>query len=285
MAGDLRHGLNCLWPSEIAEQFYCEYNLHLKRLHPEIRAELPPLEVGEVSHTALASQAEPVTPAEVERSIRTGKKLTVCEWVLEGRFHDVLLRGRPDFFAFEGKKALLLLDFKFSSAKAPFPNHLVQAEVYALLAASMEFSTEELCFGVVMFPSFGFGGGLLEAAEKKAALLQFLGNDGTLRKIAEHCGQARTALLAGRTKTATVEAEGWKAFLYRYDPKKAEKDLTWALEYWRGEREPLPVKRHPRKCFSCPMNAVGLCPHALQKPNPSFEVQRRPDGRIFVCRP
>jgi hypothetical protein len=77
----LRHGLTCLWPSEIAQQYYCEYKVHLKRLHPEVQIELPALELGEVSHAALASQAEPITPAEVEQSIRTGKKVALCEWV------------------------------------------------------------------------------------------------------------------------------------------------------------------------------------------------------------
>jgi hypothetical protein len=36
----LRHGLTYLWPSEIADQWYCEYKVHLKRLHPEVRIEL-----------------------------------------------------------------------------------------------------------------------------------------------------------------------------------------------------------------------------------------------------
>src|SRR5262249_39172687 len=148
--GTLRHGLSYLWPSEVADQYYCEYKVHLKRLHPEVRIDLPTLEVGEASHAALVCQVEAITPDEIHHSIATGKKLAICEWVLEGTFHGVRIRGRPDFFAFEGKKATLLLDFKFSSAKEPFRSQEVQAEVYALLAGSMDFSTEELCFGIVM---------------------------------------------------------------------------------------------------------------------------------------
>jgi len=283
-AGILRHGLTYLWPSEIADQYYCEYKVHLKRLHPEVHIELPSLELGETSHTALVSQAEPVTSGEIEQSIRTGKKLVLCEWVLEGCFQGVRIRGRPDFFAFEGKKATLLLDFKFSGAKKPFLNHEVQAGVYALLAGNTAFSTEELCFGIVMFPPAGFGGSLRDAAATKVAMLQFLNKDGTLHKISERCEQARKALLTDRTKKTTIEAEGWKAFLFRYDANKAARDLTWALRYWLSEREPVPVKRYPRKCFACPLNAVGLCEHALQEPDPSFRVQRSPDGRIFVFR-
>ena len=100
---ELRHGLEVLWPSELADQFYCEYKVDLKQLHPEVQIDTPALELGEASHAALMSHAEPVTPAEIEQSVRAGKKLAICEWALEGHFHGVPIRGRPDFFAFEGK--------------------------------------------------------------------------------------------------------------------------------------------------------------------------------------
>src|SRR5262249_22073848 len=215
----LRHGLTHLWPSEIAEQYYCEYLVHLKRLHPEVRVDLPPLELGEVSHAALARQSEPVTPAEVERSIMSGKKLAICEWVLQGSFRGIRICGRPDYFAFEGKKATLLLEFKFSGAKEPFRSHEVQAELYGLLAQSMDFATEELCFGIVMFPPAGLAGGPREAAATKAATLRFLSEIGTLHRISERCEQARIALLAGRAKKSTIGSDGWKGFLFRYDAK------------------------------------------------------------------
>jgi hypothetical protein len=115
-------------------------------------------------------------------------------------------------------------------------------------------------------------------------MLQSFNEDGSLHKIYQRCEQARTSLLASRAKTQTVESEGWKAFLFRYDSDKATKDLGWALEYWLSQREPVPVKRYPRKCFACPLNAVALCEHALQAPDATFQVLRRPDGRVFVHR-
>jgi hypothetical protein len=115
-------------------------------------------------------------------------------------------------------------------------------------------------------------------------MLQSFNEDDTLHKIAEQCEQGRKALLTGRSKKVTIQADGWKAFLFRYDPSKAAKDLTWALGYWLQEREPVPVKRWPRKCVACPLNAVGLCEHALQPPDSRFSVERHPDGRVFVSR-
>ena len=153
----LRHGLTCLWPSEIANQCYCEYKVHLTLLHPEVQIDLPPLELGEESHLALTGQAEPITAAEIEQSIQTGKKLAICEWVLEGCFHGVRIRGRPDFFALKGKKAPDTPTSN-SPAKTPFHDHEFQAAIYALLAESMGFSTDQLFLGIVMFPPSGRGG-------------------------------------------------------------------------------------------------------------------------------
>jgi len=279
-----RHGLTCLWPSEIADQFYCEYKVHLKRLHPEVQIELPSVELGEASHTALVSQAEPVTPAEIDQSIRAGKKLAICEWVLDGCFQGVRIRGRPDFFAFEGKKALLLLDFKFSSAKRPFRDHEMQAEVYALLVESMGFSSEELYLAIAILPGAGHMARPGETAKIGGAELRSFAGAGTLHTIYEQCQQRRKTLLSSPISQTIVEGDNWKTFLFRYDREKATKDLSWALKYWLHEREPKPEKRNERKCRACALNAAGLCEHALQGPDLHFEVQRRPDGRVFVSK-
>jgi hypothetical protein len=284
MAGKLRHGLNYLWPSDIADQFYWEYKVHLKRIHRDVQIELPSLELGEANHTALVSQAEPITRTDVERSIREGKKLVICERELEGHFDGVRIRGRLDFFTSEGNNALLLLDFKFSAAQKPFPTHVVQAETYAFLTRRMGFVTDQLSFGIVLFPPAGLGSSLRDSTLTKTAMLQSFKDNGTLRKISEECEQARKALLAGRSKTTTIEADGWNAFLYRYSAKKVEKDLTWALGYWLGEREPEPEKYNCRKCSGCPFNAAGLCEYALDEPDPGLLVVRHPGGRITVSR-
>jgi hypothetical protein len=278
----LRYGLNCLWPSEIADQFYCEYKVHLKRTHPEVRLELPALELGEASHAALTAELQPVTAEEIERSIRAGKKLANCEWVLEARIQGVDVRGIPDFLAFEGKKALLLLDFKFSNARQPYPSQVVQTEVYALLTEARGFFTEELCLGIVIFPPTGFFG--RDAAVAKSEELLRLNEAGTLPEIYELCDRERADLLKSRGSRRTIEGDGWKAFLYRYDRKRAEEAVAWALQFWRGEREPVPESQRPRKCFACPFNAARLCQHALQEPDPGFVVKRCPDGLVFVYR-
>ncbi|MBI1916365.1 MAG: hypothetical protein HYS12_16780 [Planctomycetes bacterium] len=284
MSAKLRYDLTHLWPSEIGDQLYCEYKVHLRRTHPEVRLELPSLEQGEENHAALASQAAPVTREEIERSIREGKKLALCEWTLEGLFRDVLIRGRPDFFAFEGTSARLTLDFKFSTADRPFRSQEVQALVYAFLAESMGFEASELCYGIVLFPRSFRAATPDEGARAKDEKLGALQADGTLGAIYERCEAARRSLVTTRLQRTVVDGDRWKAFLYRYDRGQAEKDLGWALDFWLAAREPIPEMQYPRKCVACPFNAAGLCEHALQSADPRFLVRRTPEGTLVIVR-
>jgi hypothetical protein len=283
---ELRHGLEVLWPSELADQFYCEYKVHLKHLHPEVVAQVPALEVGSAGHEALASVAQPISPAQIEEAIRTGKKLALCEWTLEGEVEGIRLRGRPDYLAFRGKKAELLLEFKFSHFRRPFRSQEVQTEVYALLAEKMGFDCEELCFGIVRLQPEELIG--VWGSFPKEELLRLLNAKGTLDDIHYGCEGWRRRLLAGQLRPIhsplRITALNWTAFLYRYDRPRAVADVAWALRYWRGQREPLPERRLWRKCFACPYNAAGLCEFALSPPDPQFTVIRSPDGSVVVRR-
>src|SRR5262249_41138436 len=156
---------------------------------------LPSLNWGEKNHDALADQAEPITDDEVEQSLRAGTRLAICEWPLEGRFNGVQIRGQTDFLSFEGKKAFLLLDFKFSTARRPFRDHEVQAEIYSLLTELMDFSAEELCFGVVIFPPNEIAIDLQDAELTRTAALRTFTKNGTLHDIYERCEHAREGLL------------------------------------------------------------------------------------------
>jgi len=283
VAAELRHGLEVLWPSELADQYYCEYKVHLKHTHPEVEVESPALEVGTAGHEGLASVAQPISRAEIAEAIRTGKRLALCEWTLEGEVEQVRLRGRPDYLAFEGTNAELVLEFKFARFQRPFRSQEVQAAVYGLLAEKMGFSCEGLCYGIVRLPPQPRGGPR-DFAERKEALLRQLNERGTLFDIHARCAEGRRRLLASGLQRLILEGEGWTAFLYRYDRAKAEADVSWTLKYWRGERGPLPETRMARKCFACPFNAAGLCEYALDRPDPLFRVTRSPEGTLTVVR-
>jgi hypothetical protein len=269
----------------MANQLYCEYKVHLQHTHPEVVIELPSLEWGEAGHAGLASVAEPITAEEIDEALATGKELALCEWTLEGVFREARLRGRPDFFAFAGKDARLLLDFKFSGTGQPFPDQIFQVELYALLAEQMGFRIDELCLGVVKFPRHRTGGGLRDAVRAKADLLRAFETDGTLFDVAARCERERAALLRRRGGQVAAEGDGWTAYLFRFDRTKAEKGLNWSLDFWLQEREPIPETRLPNKCFACPFNALALCEHALKPADEAFEVRRDIDDTVHVTRP
>jgi len=282
----LRHGLVYLVASDIADQFYCEYKVHLKLLHPEVREQQVALELGDAAHAALAARGEPVSLSQIQEAIRTGKKLDILEQTLVAQFRGVEIRGRPDRYRLKGQEALLLLDFKLkrrksfvTKAQGPFLDNAVQAEIYGwLLGEHMGLRTEQLCLGIVLVadPVSLVRDSLLRAWEK----------DGTLDHILQRCWEARATLLREKRPLVIVEGPEWKAFLWRYEPGELEKHLDWALGYWLEERDPLPVrdKKDRKKCATCHFNAVGFCEYALSRPDDRFRIERRANGEIIVKR-
>jgi len=283
MAPELRYELDHLWPSEVADQMYCEYKVHLRRTHPEVQLGLPSLEIGEKAHTQLVSELPAVSPQQIDEAIRQGKRLALCEWTLEGECLGVKLRGRPDLFSFEGRAARLTLDFKFSSATRVFPGQKLQAALYALLAQSMGFDASELCFGVVLLPRPGQLGGLREALKFKEERLRALERPGLLTEIYERCEDARLGLLLGG-RSRQVRRGEWRAELFRHGRGETERQLAPLLEFWRKQRDARPQTESGRKCTACPFNAAGLCEFSLAAPDPAFQVRPGPDGTIFVSR-
>lgn len=279
MSTPLRYGLPCVWPSAIADQFYCEYKVHLANEHPEVRPWLPALVLGDEGHAALEAEAVPISEAEVQQAVRDGKTLAVCEWALEASLDGVPVRGRPDLIHFQGHDAQLLLDFKFGDpSHRPFLNQIVQLEVYALLLEGVGFRIDDLVMGVVRLPRPA------EGFEGKDAFLAGLAHSGTLPALHRQAMLERAALLDRGWRERSVPGAGWTTYLYRFDRVQAQRHLGWALPFWRGQREPEPERERPNKCRACPYNAVHLCPHALADADPAFRIQPLPDGQILVTR-
>jgi hypothetical protein len=284
MARTLRYELECVNPSEIADQLYCEYKVHLSHLHPEVEVGLAAQELGEAGHSGLMSVAEPISQLQIEKAVREGRHLAVCEWTLEGVYKGVKMRGQPDYFEFEGKQGLLLLDFKFTRSQRLFRGQEFQAEVYSVLAGLAGFSTGALLCGVVRFPHQLSGASRNETAQAKADMLRKFQADGTLFKVQDRCAREREEMLRRGFTRRVAEDDGWEVHLARFDRGRAEAALDDALGFWLQEREPIPEGRYRNKCKACAYNAAGLCGYALMAPDPSFQVRREPDGKVLVSR-
>jgi len=47
-----------------------------------------------------------------------------------------------------------------------------------------------------------------------------------------------------------LTTENARIYLNKFNQTEAEKDLDWAIEFWKKQREAIPT-RNPNKCRSC----------------------------------
>ncbi len=272
MITKLRHGVSYLTPSEMASQFYCEYKVHLNRLHPQVVNEIPQLQIGTMGHAELTSEAVPVTKAEIDKRINQGQNLVICEKDLQAEFEGVQVTGRSDFFVVHRNRSLLIMDFKFTKSLRPYTDQIAQVQIYALLSELMGFIPDELVLGVVLLPPVVSDPEIAASSMGKLLEMQQQIKRGTLQIVCQACERARNTMLESNTDKIELTSEGARIFLNRYNSEQAKQFTKWAMEYWLGKREPLPVAKMPfdswkKKCKSCQFNAAGLCEHALDTPS------------------
>lgn len=274
-----------LWVSRIAEQFYCEYKVHLRRCHPEVQILHDRLMQGEKAHDALLWQGQAHAGDAFNESTGLGKEASDdsnsdrISWSVSGaqvrpeqtlvaNLEGFRIVGRLDLLYLYDEKAILILDLKHTDSKEPSLDARVQVLLYGLLV-EQHFVTDELCLGIVL-------------VRRNVGLTKLLlCREQFLEEISVRCLQAREHMIRFKRKKTRVVSDDWRAFFYRYDPDEARKHLDWALRYWRGGRAPIPAKKCPNKCVTCPWNAARLCRHALKPPDPRFLV-KKDNGRIVI---
>lgn len=279
----LRFGREVLWPSTIASQWYCELKTHLEHEHPEVELRFQAMDDGENAHAAVASVATPTPTEVIEANLQSGKAVEVFEWILEARRGDVLIRGKPDLIDVAKRQARVAYELKFSRSDKVWPSQEIQAKLYGWLLQENGFDTSELTTAIVLFPPIAREADLRGLGATKAAALEILAADGMLDALIKRVKRERARLLKTGDDVTMIAHEGTTIQLARYDHEAAVKKLDWALQYWRGEREPLPVTRSPGKCSACPMNAASLCPRPLTDAADYFHVTRS-QKRVIVTR-
>lgn len=271
----LRHGLEVLWPSKIAGQWYCELKTHLEHAHPELEVASDALEDGEAAHEALAAGAEPVTDDQIRAAIEAGAEMRVFEWALEAEHAGVRIRGKPDMLDIAGTRARLLYEFKFSRSSGIWPTYHAQARVYGQMLAAAGLDTEELVTAVAVFRP-------LARDERRAEAVARLAEGGVLDELERVARMGREEMLAHDLQELTLRRQDFRIGLARFDPRLAAANLDWALAYWRGAREPVATFATAGKCRACPVNAADLCAEALAPASPALRVER--DGALLRVR-
>lgn len=250
----LRHDLNALWVSLLAESSFCEQKAVLSVVHPDAEPESEEMRAGARAHLVLEAETEKLEREELRRRIGAGQELTLREFPLKADIGGISLYGKIDHVEFEGSRALWVYDFKFSRySHRLFPNHQLQLSLYGLLLAANDFDVSDLICAVVIVPPKPGKSGRLTRTDPHLANLAInsskdLRGDGGLRR-------------GGRL----FHQSGFAVHAFKFQPIGARRDFEDVLAYWLGQRD-VRAADTARKCERCAYNALNLCELALAPP-------------------
>lgn len=270
--------------STLAQQYYCDQQVHLGTQH-EVRVSSRALSEGSAGHAVLESAAEPITDAEISRRIASGESMGLVEVPMTARIDGIDVFGRADRVQLEGRRAEVLLEFKFSSRRELFPSHVAQVQGYGELLSASGFETDRLVHAVAVIDRGNRGAPAASLADELAA---------AARRLAGHSSDGRKSDRAPAPRSSRgvdpfeglsvrrLDADNFALHVFSHDPSSATRTLRWALSYWKGERAPVPTDS-PGKCRACPFNAAGLCEFALAPHDGRYAVQSlaRPGKRVL----
>jgi len=221
--GKLRFDRSTIAASDIAEQFFCEKKVEMQYLHGEIESEAKL--VGTEAHESLLADSVRVKREEMWQSIYGKAPVLTLETLFVAQIKDVIIAGKPDSILFREGFPLVVFEYKFSKSQTAYMTHHVQARTYGLLLENAGFNTRFLHYAIVVAdPSTRFD----KQLKKKVAAA--IGKNGL--------------------KDAELEIEKAKIYLHKYDRAAAEKDLDWAVKFWKKERDALPTA-NSNKCRCC----------------------------------
>ncbi len=219
----LRFGRLVIAASDIAEQFYCEKKLEMEFLHGEVETEAK--NIGTEAHESLTEDAVKVNRERLWQDIYSDKPMFALEMPLLGKYGDVFLAGKPDSVLFASGCPLVVFEYKFSRSGVAYPSYHVQAQIYCVLLGSMGFDVSKLFYAIVVADPKTKG---------SRALRQEVANTVTRREIEE----------------ATHSIDNAKIYCNKFNRDNAEKDLMWALEFWKQSREAQETSNQ-NKCARC----------------------------------
>lgn len=246
----LRHDLNGLWVSLLAEGNYCEQKAVLSVIHPKAEPESQEMRAGVAAHSALEAEAKKIEREELRQRIAAGDELRLREFPLKAQIRGFPLYGKIDHVEFEGRRALWIYDFKFSRySHRLFPNHQLQLSLYGLLLAANDFDVSDLICAVVIVPP--------QSGKSGSAKLANLAIE-TSKTLRDVNGDLRRG---GRL----FHQAGFAVHAFKFHAKGAQQELNEAIGYWFGEREARAADS-ATKCRSCTYNVQALCPVALVPP-------------------
>lgn len=236
--------------STIAQQWYCEKQVDLSIKYPGIQESSPFTESGKIGHAELESQSKSYTDEEVEEHVSKGKPISIAERPLSTTYKTWTIMGKPDYVEFRGKKAKLLIEFKFSRTGRIFDSYIIQLNMYGFLLDRNGFDTSELYCAAVCFP-------VQDTSDKQLDIYQ-MEFSGMKKKVVQRCKK----LIRKKENKISEKNDEFTLLLYKFPIGLAISKLDWALQYWTKQRKPIPTK-YEKKCSLCQYNAFQLCNQSL----------------------
>ena len=219
----LRFNRSLIIASDIASQYFCEKKVEMQYVHGEVVTEAKM--VGTEAHEKLLETAVEVKKEELWEKIYGAEPVFALEWFLVARFKEVLLGGKPDAVLFQNGNPLIVFEYKFSQSGIAYPPYHVQARTYGILLENMGFDTSKLFYSIVV-------------ADPKQR------GDPELQK------KVMAAINENGLEETMLQIEKANIHCHKFNKTIAEKNLNWAIEFWKKSREALPTD-NPNKCLRC----------------------------------
>ncbi|MBA7641856.1 hypothetical protein ES703_49541 [subsurface metagenome] len=138
----------------------------------------------------------------------------------------------PGVVLFIGGNPILLFEFKFSKYDTDFLGRHTQAQSYGLIMREIGFDIKNLFYSIVVFKPYMLKRKEFIKSVPHNIIEAFLnGNFANIDENSKYYGEV-------------------KAYIHKFDGKKAEKHVDWAIEYWMGKREACCTEEEG-KCLSC----------------------------------
>ncbi|MFB6469662.1 MAG: PD-(D/E)XK nuclease family protein [Vulcanisaeta sp. AZ3] len=221
--------------TEISQQFYCEYKLHLSLTEGTL--ETPQMSMGTLIHDLILGSGVEVTREELMDKIKNGD-LIIASLPLEFTANNALIIGIPDAVIFRGGRAEAIVELKTTNKwlGTLFIHEYIQAQLYAYALVRNKLGDKPLVVivKVIRDPSI--------TPRLRASILKVI-----IKYLDE--------LIALPMK---VKGKDYTIHFLPYD-NTIETHLKWALDYWLNDREPV-ANPSPGKCMVCEFK--NQCPHA-----------------------
>ena len=228
--GNLRFNRKSINVSDIASQFYCEKKVELGYIHGTLKTE--EMKIGKKAHEKLIEGYKEVKLKEIWKKIYTKTHYWLAEFPFLVKYKNIFLIGKPDLVYFINGIPAIIYEFKFSKSQKPFRSYHVQAQIYGFLLREMKFKTTSLSYAIIIIPPV------------------MRNNIRLMKELPKRILQSFFLEALHKKEKSMLTIDNVKIFINKFNPAQAERNLNWALEFWKGERIAIPTSKI-YKCQRC----------------------------------